>query len=61
MIKICEDYASTHSILFNGKKSKYLIFGDYEYNVSLTVNNEQVPRSDSAIDLGHFISYKRYK
>ena len=55
MIKICEDYASTHSILFNGKKSKYLIFGDYEYNVSLTVNNEQVPRSDSAIHLGHLL------
>jgi len=27
MIKICEDYACEHDILFNGKKSKYLIFG----------------------------------
>ena len=41
--------------MFNGSKSKYLIFGDYEYNVSLTVNNEQVPRSDSAIHLGHLL------
>lgn len=29
MIKICEDYAEEHKILFNGSKSKYLIFGDY--------------------------------
>ena len=27
MIKICEEYAAEHDILFNGKKSKYLIFG----------------------------------
>ena len=26
MIKICEDYASEHDILFNGNKIKYLIF-----------------------------------
>ena len=33
MIKICEDYACEHDILFNGKKSKYLIFGkDGKYN-----------------------------
>ena len=27
MIKICEDYANEHSILFNGKKSKFMVFG----------------------------------
>ena len=26
MIEICEDCAKDHNILFNGKKSKYLIF-----------------------------------
>ena len=55
MVKICEDYATLHNILFNGKKSVYLIFGDYKYNVSLTVKNEKVPRSDSALHLGHFL------
>ena len=39
MLKICEEYAATHSILFNGKKSKYFVFGNYSCNVSLTVNN----------------------
>ena len=27
MIKICEEYANEHDILFNEKKSKYLVFG----------------------------------
>ena len=58
MVKICEDYATLHNILFNGKKSVYLIFGDYKYNVSLTVKNEKVPRSDSALHLGHFLHTK---
>merc|ERR1712179_845915 len=45
MIKICEDYACEHDILFNGKKSKYLIFGKdgkYKYNHIVKVNNEIV-------------------
>ena len=58
MIKVCEDYANDHSILFNGKKSKYLIFGKYNYNPKLIVNNEAVPRTDNAIHLGHFLNTK---
>lgn len=55
MIKICEDYAREHQILFNGAKSKYLIFGNYKYNPILKVNNESVPRSNSAMHLGHLL------
>ena len=58
MIKICEDYAKDHNILFNGKKSKYLIFGKYEYNAKLQLNNEVVPRCESAEHLGHFLHTK---
>ena len=58
MIKICEDYANEHSIKFNGKKSKYLIFGDYNYNPTLKVNNEVVARCESALHLGHLIHTK---
>ena len=58
MIKVCEDYANDHSILFNGKKSKYLVFGKYNYNPILIVNNEVVPRTDNAIHLGHFLHTK---
>ena len=58
MIEICEGYAKDHNILFNGKKSKYLIFGEYKYNPIITVNNEIVPRCDSAIHLGHLLNTK---
>ena len=58
MIQICEDYAKEHNILFNGKKSKYLIFGKYGYNARLLLNNEIVPRCDSAEHLGHFLHTK---
>ena len=58
MIKVCEDYANDHSILFNGKKSKYLVFGNYAYDPKLVVNNEIVPRSDNAIHLGHLLHTK---
>ena len=53
MINMCEEYAESHDILFNGKKSKYLIFGTYKYNHTVKVNNEIVVRSDSAMHLGH--------
>ena len=55
MIKICEEYANEHDILFNGKKSKYLIFGPYKYNSSVRVNNEVVERCDEAVHLGHVL------
>merc|ERR1712215_655498 len=47
MIKICEEYAAEHDILFNGKNSKYLIFGKdgkYKFNHTVHVNNEIVER-----------------
>ena len=31
MISTCVEYADKHNILFNGKKSKYLVFGIYIY------------------------------
>ena len=55
MIKICEEYANEHNIIFNGSKSKYLVFGKYEYNPTVKVNNEIVSRSESAEHLGHFL------
>ena len=58
MIKICENYAKDHNILFNGKKSKYLVFGNYKYSPIIKVNNEPVPRCESAIHLGHLLDTK---
>ena len=61
MIKICENYAKDHNILFNGKKSKYLVFGNYKYSPTIKVNDEPVPRCDSAIHLGHLLDTKNPK
>ena len=49
MIKICEEYANEHSIMFNGSKSKYLVFGNYKYNPTIHVNNENVSCCTSAM------------
>ena len=58
MIRTCEDYAKEHDILFNGKKSKYLVFGEnekYKTNHIVKVNNEVVDRCDKANYLGHLL------
>ena len=61
MLETCEEYAKDHNILFNGKKSKYLIFGDYKYNPIIKINNEIVPRCESAIHLGHLLNTRNTK
>ena len=52
MIKICEDFAEDHSILFNGSKSKLLVFEKYDGSVNIEVNHENVPVCDNAVHLG---------
>ena len=57
MIEICEKYAIGHDILFNGKKSQLLVFGDSSsYEINVTVNGEPVPVLDKALHLGNLIS-----
>ena len=60
MIKICEDYANSHSILFNGLKSKLLIYGKYDYDIVVNVNNENVPICTDAEYLGIML-YTKYE
>ena len=59
LISICEKYAMDHDILFNGNKSKLLVFGSTTNNlVSIYVNGVEVPVCDNAMHLGNFISNK---
>ena len=60
MIRVCEDYANDHSILFNGSKSKLLIFGEYRRQVHIVVNGESVPTCSEAVYLGIPI-YTKYE
>ena len=52
MIKICESYASEHSITFNGTKSKLLIFGNKYEAAEVMVNGEKVVLCTKAHYLG---------
>ena len=42
-------------IFYSMEKSKYLIFGPYNYNSIVRVNNEIVVRCDKAVHLGHVL------
>ena len=52
MIKICESYAIEHNILFNGTKSKLLIFGSEYVNPNVYVNGNPVDVCTKAEYLG---------
>ena len=53
----CERYAKDHDILFNGSKSKLLVFGSTSNIVSnIFVNGAEVPVCENVMHLGNFIS-----
>ena len=57
LIKICEKYAMDHDILFNGNKSKLLVFGSItNIQPCIYVNGVQVPVCGNAMHLGNFVS-----
>ena len=57
LIKICERYAMDHDIIFNGNKSKLLVFGSTTNNLpSIYVSGVEVPVCDNAMHLGNVIS-----
>ena len=57
MIRICETYADEHDLIFNGNKSKLLVFGTVsEYVSKCYVNEIEVPLCNTALHLGNLIS-----
>ena len=57
MISICERFANDHSIIFNGNKSKLIVFNSRHHHVkpNVEVNGESVDVVDSLKYLGHFL------
>ena len=58
MLKICEAYAAEHDLIFNGAKSKLLIFNPqkvYESDPKLELNGELIPNVKSAVHLGNIL------
>ena len=59
MLKICENYANAHSILFNCKKSQVIYFPcvkGTQPKGTLFLNNEKLLYVDKAKHLGHMLS-----
>ena len=56
MIKVCEQFAHKHNILFNGKKSKFMIYGKHGGDPNIKVNGEKVPMCTDADYLGNRFS-----
>ena len=62
LIDICERYAVKHDIIFNGSKSKVLVFGSTtNKNPCINVNGIKVPVCDNAIHLGNLISNNMFE
>ena len=61
MISICENYAESFQILFNGKKSKVIVFDKYatKINPSFSVNGQLVECVEELNYLGHVITSNR--
>ena len=58
MLKICEEYAEEHNLIFNGAKSKLLIFSPqktFEEDPKLKLNGELIPNVKSAVHLGNYL------
>ena len=58
MIRICEEYAIEYNIVFNGAKSKLIVFGGNSdsIRVNITVNNARVDRVSELNHLGTYIN-----
>ena len=59
LVSICENYANEYCVLFNGRKSKFLIFkgkGCVEATATITVNDSPLDNVEKANHLGHVIS-----
>ena len=58
MLKICESYAAEHDLMFNGAKSKLLIFNPnkvFESDPKLELNGDFIPNVKSAVHLGNIL------
>ena len=56
MIDICEKYADLHDIIFNGIKSKVLVYNKKVTDPHFKVNGNDVPNCETAAYLGTVLS-----
>ena len=61
MIRICEQFAAEYNLIFNGTKSKLLIFSKSNANIPdpcVKLNGDLIPKVDSATHLGNILHTK---
>ena len=56
MIDICEKYADLHDIIFNGIKSKVLVYNKKVTDPHFKLNGNDVPNCETAVYLGTVLS-----
>ena len=61
MLEICEHFAAEYDLIFNGAKSKLLIFNKgkkFENDPQLKLNGELIPNVESTVHLGNILHVK---
>ena len=56
MIEVCEKYAKLHDVLFNGSKSKLLVYNKKDANPHFEINGTDVSTCEKTIHLGNVLS-----
>ena len=56
IIEMCEKYAKLHDVLFNGSKSKLLVYNKKDADPHFEINSTDVSTCEKAIHLGNVLS-----
>ena len=56
MIEVCEKYAKLHDVLFNGSKSKLLVYNKKDGDPHCEINGTDVSTCEKTIHLGNVLS-----
>ena len=56
MIEVCEQYARLHDVLFNGSKSKLLVYNKKDTDPHFEINGTDVSTCEKTIHLGNVLS-----
>ena len=56
MIEVCEKYAKLHGVLFNGSKSKLLVYNKKDADPHCEINGTDVSTCEKTIHLGNVLS-----
>ena len=56
MIEVCEKYTKLHDVLFNGSKSKLLVYNKKDVDPHFEINGTDVSTCEKSMHLGNILS-----